>query len=282
MRLAEGLKISGTVVSGVGRGRESPESVEGGRERAREGRLRLGKARLRRALGRGVGRKLPVPGLVEVVVRNGLRLGGIKLRGLVEVVRGWAVSGLFHFWSPEVSHRSLAPAPPAPPAHRPLAPNAPLRPLVTARARDDNAAAPTLVPVRTPQPLPEPPPGPHSSPGYSRASGVEAAARHKWGRAGRRIRAAEAGLGADAGNTQGEAASPSGTGPRARARADRMPQRRAAAWRSEPEPFWSRGRWTRRRDELVEGLEELEGREAGARYGRPFTATLPFCAVIVP
>ena len=45
--------------------------------------------------GAGGGFGLPVPGLVEGVVRNGLRLGGIERRGLIEVVWGGYLGDLF-------------------------------------------------------------------------------------------------------------------------------------------------------------------------------------------
>ena len=49
-----------------------------------------------------MGFELPVPGLVEVVVGNGLRLSGIERRGLVEVARGVARFCGFGFGATEI------------------------------------------------------------------------------------------------------------------------------------------------------------------------------------
>lgn len=52
----------------------------------------------RRAFGEGrLGRELPAPGLVEVVVRGGFRLGGIELGGLIEVAREVLPGKVFGF-----------------------------------------------------------------------------------------------------------------------------------------------------------------------------------------
>ena len=49
-----------------------------------------------------MGFELPVPGLVEVVVGDGLRLSGIERRGLVEVARGVARFCGFGFEATEI------------------------------------------------------------------------------------------------------------------------------------------------------------------------------------
>ena len=51
---------------------------------------------------RPMGFELPVPGLVEVVVGDGLRLSGIERRGLVEVARGVARFCGFGFGATEI------------------------------------------------------------------------------------------------------------------------------------------------------------------------------------
>ncbi len=44
--------------------------------------------------GAGEAEELPAEGLVVVVVGDGLRVGGIKIRGLIEVVRGKSLDDL--------------------------------------------------------------------------------------------------------------------------------------------------------------------------------------------
>jgi len=52
--------------------------------------------------GARVGKRLSAPGLVEMVFRNGLRVGGIEVGTLVEVVGGGFLGGLFLFPTAEI------------------------------------------------------------------------------------------------------------------------------------------------------------------------------------